>query len=445
MSKQLFYKGPVMKLLIMGVITLVLLLPLARVEHLISERQHLQYDAQVNIATNWGGKNTVHTPVLVVPYTREVASGFVFKEGQQMAQKINRETHRVYVPMEAVDVKVNMTTELRQYGIYELPVYLIDVELSGFFANKTLQKLAEDIADLEWDSAELVLPVSQPRSLRSISALGMNQQEWSLDRKFNSQQFSGLSAKIPLDMAAKEDLAVTLQVSLAGSQGLSFSPTAGVSQVQVQSDWASPSFSGAFLPSKRTISTQGFSAQWSVMNLNLNLPAWWTGVEPKLVSKQSEFGFQLYQPVDIYQQNMRSIKYSILVIVLSFLLFFLLEIYLRIYFHPIQYGMVGVALSLFYLLLMAFSEHVGFSQAYAIATAAVVTVVGWYGSGILSSHRKGMAVGFWTLMVYAFLYFLIQSQDYALVIGATVLFILFSFIMIFSRHLDWSKITQSTR
>ncbi|WP_395377671.1 cell envelope integrity protein CreD [Marinicella sp. W31] len=443
--QQLIYKGPIIKLLIMGVITLVLLLPLARVEHLISERQYLQYDAKANIATNWGGKNTLHMPVLVVSYTREVASGFVFKKGEQATQTVQQEAHKVYVPMEEINTAVKMTTEMRHYGIYELPVYLIEVQSQGFFSSKTLQKLDQEIPDLEWDRVELVLPVSQPRSLRSISELEFNQQQLVLDQKFNTQQFAGLSAKVPVNIKNNENITMSVDMTLAGSEGLAFLPMAGVSQVQVQSDWANPSFGGAFLPSKRTISAEGFSAQWSVMDLNLNLPSWWLDEQPKPISSQSEFGFQLYQPVDIYQQNMRSIKYSILVIALSFLLFFLLEIYLRIEFHPIQYVMVGAALSLFYLLLMAFSEHVGFSRAYMIATTAVVIVVGWYGSGILNSYRKGLAVGISTMAVYAFLYFLIQSQDYALVIGATVLFVLFSFIMIFSRHLDWSQITQSTR
>ena len=441
--QRMFYNGPMIKLLIMGGITLVLLLPLARVEYLISERQDLQYQAKANIAANWGEQKVLEMPVMAISYRRNIPTGFVFKEG---GQQVKQEQHTVYVPAENMKVAVNMTTETRQYGIYSSPVYLIEVEFRGLFEKQTLRDLAANTPEIDWQQAELVLPISQPRSIRSVSLLSTNTEELSLSDKFNSKLFSGLSTRIPINLENDEDLSIALYMTLAGSESLLFQPMSGLTEVEVQSDWASPSFNGAFLPSKRTISAAGFSAAWSVMDLNLNLPRWWQDKDPSpLTHADSTFGFQLYQPVDIYQQNIRSIKYAVLVIVLSFMLFFLLEVYYRMYFHPIQYVMVGVALSLFYLLLVAFSEHVGFTTAYAIATAAVVVVVGFYASGILKSARKGFGIAVNTLLVYAFLFFLIRSQDYSLVIGATVLFAIFSLIMLLSRHVDWHQITQSSR
>lgn len=443
--QRMIPNGPTIKLLIMGFITLILLLPLARVEYLIAERRGLQYEAQDNIAANWGNSSRVQVPVLAVTYTREVPTGFVFKDGHTNSQATQQEQHTVYVPAEEINVTAKTTTEMRHYGIYELPVYLIDVDYQGFFSKQTLRALAQEIPDLKWDQAELVLPVVQPRSLRSVSPVNIELEQLPFNKRFNSSTFTGLSTALPIQLDSDENIDMDLTVTFAGSKALSFQPMAGSTQVAVQSDWPNPSFDGAFLPAKRTLSDTGFSAQWSVMDLNLNLPSWWQEQDASPLSSQSAFGFKLYQPVDVYQQNMRSIKYAILVIVLSFLLFFLLEIYLRVVFHPIQYVMVGIALSLFYLLLVAFSEHLGFTKAYMLATAAVVIVVGWYSAGVLKSYRKGLGVAICTVSVYAFLFFLIRSQDYALVIGASVLFLLFSCIMIFSRHLDWYQITQRSR
>jgi inner membrane protein len=220
-------------------------------------------------------------------------------------------------------------------------------------------------------------------------------------------------------------------------------PFGSETQVQVASNWPHPSFSGAFLPATRNITAQGFDAQWQVLELNRPYPQAWLGTQiSDAALNASAFGVGLYQAVDIYQRGERATKYALLFIALTFLTFFAWEQLTGTRLHPLQYLLVGLALSMFYLLLIALSEHVSFANAYLIAAASLVLLIGAYIAGALASRSRGIIVAGAMSFIYGLLYVLVLSEDYALLLGAITLFATLATVMLVTRKLDWYRIGQ---
>jgi inner membrane protein len=252
----------------------------------------------------------------------------------------------------------------------------------------------------------------------------------------NLAQFDG-------DLPGEIEFAFDLQI--CGTERLQFLPLAESTQVDLRSSWPSPSFSGAFGPlGSPRISSEGFTAQWRVLQLNRGYPQQWA--DDKVGQTQiaeSAFGVDFYEPIDTYQCNYRANHYAFLFIAVSFMVLFLLEHLLGLPLHPVQYAMTGAALSIFYLVLLAVSEHLPFGPAYAIATAALVLLLSIYYSGVLKRVRAGAIAGLVSSLCYALLYLLILSEDYALLCGALALFSVLAAIMIATRKVDWSRLGRS--
>jgi inner membrane protein len=209
----------------------------------------------------------------------------------------------------------------------------------------------------------------------------------------------------------------------------------------MHSNWPHPSFYGAFLPAERTITADGFDARWQVLELNRSYAQAFSEEEVNEASlDQSAFGVGLYQTVDVYQRSERAVKYAILFIALTFLTFFAWEQITRNPLHPLQYLMIGLALSIFYLLLIALSEHIAFGVAYLAAAVALVALIGVYVAGALRSSLRGGVAGAAMSGVYALLYALVLSEDYALLLGAIVLFVALAAVMLVTRRIDWYRL-----
>jgi len=229
-------------------------------------------------------------------------------------------------------------------------------------------------------------------------------------------------------------------VKLKGSQYINFVPVGKVTYVELTSDWPTPSFDGTFLPTTREVSEDGFTATWNVLHLNRNYPQAWIGAQHRV--NESAFGVNLLLPVDSYQKTNRSIKYAILFIGLTFLVFFFIEIINQKRVHPIQYILVGLALSLFYTLLLSISEHTTFNVAYGISTALTIGLIAAYTKTILKSNAlTGLMAGI-LIVLYLFIFILIQLQDYALLMGSVGLFVILGLVMYFSRKIDWYHINN---
>jgi inner membrane protein len=250
-------------------------------------------------------------------------------------------------------------------------------------------------------------------------------------------------AQLDGDLPGEIEFAFDLQIS--GTERLQFLPLAESTQVDLRSSWPSPSFSGAFGPlGSPRISSEGFTAQWRVLQLNRGYPQQW--VDDKVSQTQiaeSAFGVDFYEPVDTYQCNYRANHYAFLFIAVSFMVLFLLEQLLALPLHPVQYAMTGAALSIFYLVLLAVSEHLSFGVAYTFATAALVLLLSIYYGGVLGRARGGAIAGLVSGVGYALLYRLILSEDYALLCGALALFAVLAAIMIATRKVDWSRLGRA--
>ncbi|WP_339608082.1 cell envelope integrity protein CreD, partial [uncultured Roseivirga sp.] len=248
---------------------------------------------------------------------------------------------------------------------------------------------------------------------------------------------SGVNSKVAIDSESKS-IPFSFDLNINGTESLSFNPIGKTTNISLASTWPHPSFGGQFLPDSYNITDNGFTAEWSVFDLNRNYPQQWEGRAHQI--SNSSFGVDLYQPVDNYQRNTRSAKYAILILFLTFITFFFVEILNKKRIHPIQYILVGLALTVFYTLLLSLSEQVGFNNAYLIASAIIVGMVSLYAKSILQSSKLAMVMfGFFTL-IYSFIFVILQLEDFALLVGSFGLVLVLGFCMYLSRKVDWYNI-----
>ncbi|HKE93222.1 MAG TPA: cell envelope integrity protein CreD [Povalibacter sp.] len=421
------------KIVVIGALVALLLIPLMMLQGLVSERASLREQAYAKVARGWGGEQIVGGPILTIPTECVVTEG----------DKTRVERSDIYLLPAQLDVnaELKLETEPRYVGIYAVPVYQSHLRLVGQYDFASLRPfLDRPGVTYLWDQARLRLPLSEVRSLREV------QQAHLADRQITFGPagrglYPGIEA--PIDSAIltrMEPVKFDFTLVLAGSRDFSVLPLGSVTTVELRSDWPHPSFQGAFLPVERTITDSGFEARWQVLELNRSYRQAWMEDEveaPTLLL--SSFGVGLYQTVDVYQRSERAVKYALLFIALTFLTFFAWEQISGIRIHPLQYLLVGLALSVFYLLLIALSEHISFAVAYVTAASGLVVLIGTYLAGALHSHRRGIIAGGMMTVVYGLLYVLVLSEDYALLLGAVILFAALAAVMLATRKIDWYR------
>jgi inner membrane protein len=234
------------------------------------------------------------------------------------------------------------------------------------------------------------------------------------------------------------DHTFSFEMHLQGGRSLGFVPLGGETRVQLASSWPSPSFDGAFLPSERTVGEEGFSAQWTVLSLNRSYgQKWLRGQVDSYPLLDSVFSVQLMIPVDTYMKSLRSVKYGILFVLLPFLIFFLFEVSGSRRVHPFQYLLVGLAVCLFYLLLVSVSEHISFDWTYLLASVVTTALITFYSSAVLAAWRRAWIMSLVLASGYLFLYAALKSEDYALLIGSLGLFVILAGVMLLTRSIDW--------
>ena len=289
-----------------------------------------------------------------------------------------------------------------------------------------------------WNEAAVFFSVTDVRGLKEEVKLKWNHGDLELiPGKFSNDQFpNALSGMIPLTQETIDSGGeFTIHLRLNGSQNLMFVPVGKQTSVEMHSPWPDPSFTGSYLPDLRQGSDSGFNANWKVLYLNRNYPQQWNNKTYDL--RNSAFGVTLLVPVDVYQKSMRSVKYAILCIVLTFTAFLLIELIYRKPIHALQYALVGFALCIFYTLLLSISEYLLFNTAYLISATATILLIAWYVKNVFKSGGMALFVGVLLAGMYGFIFVLIQSQDYALLMGSIGLFIALAMVMYFSRRVKW--------
>jgi inner membrane protein len=419
-------RSPAVKMVALGFLLLVLLIPLVQVEMLIDERRGRAQEAEASIAAQWGQAQTLATPWLLAdfPTTTRMADGTFVAQRQW----------RVLLADDA-EVAMSLVPEMRYRGMFEAPVYTAKTTIAARFAREDVAAFLAG-ADAE-TSVALRIGMSDARGLRALD-------RWAVDGKAvrpaaASRELAGLAsighalAKAQLD----HDVAVDIGLTLAGVRELRVLPFARNMRVAADSTWPSPSFLGAYLPATRTIGKGGFRASWQVLELNRDYGQSF-GLHDSGSVLESGFGVELYTPADVYQQNERSGKYGILMVALVFVALFLFETIAGVTLHPVQYLLIGLALALFYLLLLALSEHVGFTTAYFVAAVAAVALVAAYARAVLGTWRRATAVAALQAGAYGVFFVLVRSEDHALLLGATTLFAALALLMYLTRKFDWS-------
>jgi inner membrane protein len=422
------------KVLGIGFLALLMLIPLVQVQGLIGERSELRYHAIAAIAQSWGREQHLGGPVLAVP--------------KRVREQTNNGWHTVesteIVLPDTLDMRGAMAPELRSYGIYSAPVYTAELKISGRFSTADLKALGgNETTTYLWDHAELLLPVDDVRGIRRVGALHLAGAEYTFGPSDTSVgNVSAIGVPLDLSKLNGEVMPFAIEMTLAGTQSLQLLPLARHTEATLNSPWPDPSFDGAFLPAERHVTAQGFDARWQVLDLNRNFGQHWQQDTPRSQDlKNAGFGVNLYEPASVYQQNERAGKYGVLFIALTFVAFFLFEVLKKLRVHPVQYLLVGLALTTFYVVLLALSEQVGFAWAYLAAAAAVVLLVGGYAAAVLRARRAGALLGGVLALVYGLLYGLVVSEQYSLLMGAVALLAVVAALMYLTRKVDWYAAT----
>ena len=443
-----------------AILVLLLLIPASMIEDLIRERSSYRDAAIREVSSKWGEEQTVTGPVLTLPYT----SYFKDNEG-----KVTATTEYAHFLPESLTVETELSPETRYRGIYDVVVYTTAIHCEGQFAYPNIETLNLAEANVQWDDAYVSVGIPDMRGIEEAVALRWQQQKYPFDPGVASSDLftSGISTPVGLD-SAQRTISYQFDLQLKGSRSLRFMPLGRTTQVSVRSDWPNPSFDGAFLPDEREVDASGFMARWEVLHLNRNFPQAWKGsqyrfttdadnqplpdyydgrsasVAPSASTEASgySFGVNLLRSVDEYQKATRSAKYAILFISLTFLVFFFVETLNRKRIHPVQYLLVGLALCIFYALLVAISEQLSFNLAFGLSSVAVTALITLYCHSIFKQQKLTLFIGLLLVLLYGFVFTLLQLQDYALLIGSIGLFGILAVVMYFSRKIDWYALAE---
>jgi inner membrane protein len=433
---------------LIGALILLLLIPTGFIQNLVSERQERQTQAVAEIGSRWAGPQTLSGPVIGIPYldTAPADNG--------ARQRIKRWAW--FLP-EKLNVKTQLIPEKRYRGIYQVVVYTAEMDIHGSYDPLRLSELGLSPDDMLWKEATIFFDLSDIQGLNDDPVLHIQtpgSTPLSADLTLKPGQLVTAQFKDPLSATLPEwfsvlyakdapsnagPLVFSATLRVKGTGNLLFVPTGRETKVSAISSWSNPSFTGTALPDLRTVKDSGFVADWKLLALHRRFPQQWKEANNSYDLNSTAFGVSLIVPVDIYQQTTRSVKYAILVILLTFTAFLLIEWIYNLPIHAIQYVLVGFALCIFYTLLLSLSEYLGFTPAYLAAAAATIGLIAWYVGGLLHSLRMSLFISFLLIVQYGFVYILIQSQDYALLMGSIGLFVTLAIVMYFSRKVKWEQ------
>jgi len=437
MSRTLGFKLGAIALLI-----LLLMIPLLMIGGLVSERQQQRDRVLQDIARSSSYRQQITGPILVQPYTKQVREWKTHaKTGERYLDE--REVRgRLYFLPERFELNGQVSTELRARGLYKARLYRSDNQVSGQFKLPARLGLGDELGLYRLEAPFLSVGISDIRGIGNALQLRLNGATLDFAPGSGDERFgAGVHVPLPaLDSQGGQRLAFAFDLKLQGTEQLSVTPVGRESRVELRSDWPHPSFVGEYLPSQREVSHAGFSAQWQTSFFATNLEE----ALQDCVAKERcndlfgrTFGVSFVDPVDQYLKTDRAIKYALLFIALTFAVFFLFEVLKRMAVHPVQYGLVGLSLALFYLLLLSLSEHLDFALAYGLSAMACVSLIGFYVSHVLRSALRGAAFGLLLTVLYGVLYGLLSAEDYALLMGSVLVFGVLAAVMVLTRKLDW--------
>lgn len=426
-TENKFYKSTTFKMIVISVLIIVLLIPRFMISGLISERKSTMNSTIVEVQDKWSHGQTLKGPIIKIPYIERYNS--------ENNKKITIKRIATFLP-ESLNINANVTPQMLKRSLYNVVVYNSDINIDGQFKLPDFSSWNINTEDILWNEASILIYLSDLRGIQENTTFNINHQKYSFESGI--KETSGQKGiKFNIDIKPKNfEGHFKCNLKLKGSNHLLFSPTGKKTNVHVASTWNDPGFTGDYLPNKREINKDGFNAQWQILHYNRDFPDKWKN---KNINMKNDFGVNFCILADNYQRNMRSIKYSIIFIVLTFLTFFLSEITTDNRIHPFQYIITGLAICLFYLLLLSISEHLGFNISYLISVILTIGSIYIYTRSIFEQHKISIAISSGLSILYLFIFILLQLENFALMVGSIGLFIILLSTMYFTRKINWYK------
>lgn len=419
-----------LRIILVGCLIVLLLVPLWMIQFIISERQVYRNKAVKEISKSWAGPQTLAGPLITLVTNHE----HINKEGTKSFSI----KHTYYLP-ENLSVEANVIPEKRYRGIYSAIVYKTDLNIKGDF---NFQKLKEKLNDPNLVESYLSFNIDDPRGIQQNIKVKWDDVLQHVNPGLkNKNAFKNGFYSAVLINKEKSFSSFEINLTLNGVDNLNFVPMGKNTNISVSSSWGNPGFVGNFLPAKREISDKGFTASWSVNHFNREFPQEWDNQTFDVF--KDKFGVKFFIPADEYQQTMRSSKYGLLIIILTFVSFFLVEVFSGNAIHPIQYFLIGLALIIFYSMLLALSEYILFQYSYLIAGSLVIGLITLYTKSIYKNRSIVLSIFAMLISFYGFVYVLLQLQDYSLLLGNIALFLILTAIMFFTRKVNWFDVLKS--
>lgn len=447
----------VLKVLGLVLLTLLLCIPLDRIDALNRERGESQHEAAAELAITYTGAQTVIGPVLAVPYVERWMETQRNSKGQVTGVEPRSEEGVHLVFPDTLNIEGSLAPQQRYRGIFRIPFYTLDAKLDGGFGAFDPDTVARSVSGskLEFRTPYVVFNLSDLRGLDGSPALTIGGATLRFAQRMPglSEQAFGSGIHAPLEgtalsaWLAGKPLPFDMKLALVGQETLSIVPIADETTAHLQSPWAHPSFGGRFLAADRRIDANGFDARWRVSSLVTSardqVRAGLLGPAAKADSALQSFDVSLAQPLNVYSMSTRAGKYGALFIALVLMAAFMFELFRTLRLHPVQYGLVGLSIALFFLLLLALSEKMAFAAAYAAAAGASVMLLGVYFSAVLGGWRRGLSFAAFVAVLYGALYGLLASEGNALLLGALLVFAMLAVLMLATRRVDWYALSTA--
>ncbi|MEO8467579.1 MAG: cell envelope integrity protein CreD [Gammaproteobacteria bacterium] len=428
----------IVKVLFIGGLTLLLLIPMSMIEGIIGERMSLYAEARRDVANAWGAEQTIGAPILILP----------FQYTQERGNERVTVTDELYVLPTELEIVGDVQVQQRKRGIYEVPVYTTHLAISGQLAPPSLPQLARDHQDLVllWGQASIALPLSDARAVKE--PIRLQSAGASIEFQAGSARATGFGPQL---IARYADLGLgalaapqtfSFDLVLGGTGALRFLPLGDLTRVRITSNWPSPKFFGAYLPDEREVADAGFSASWRVLALGRGFASSWQRLDPAPTGiAESSFGAELITPIGVHEATLRAAKYAVLFIGLTFIAYFMFEVFSALRLHMLQYLLIGLANCVFYMLLLALAEQIPFVVAYAVSAFASSALISLYSGTVLGSMRRAIPVATLLASLYGYLYVTLRAEDLALIFGALGLFAVLAAFMYFTRRVDWHAVS----
>lgn len=430
------------RFLMVGFMTVLMFIPIFLAGEVINSRSHYNRDTVRTLGEEWGGPQKLSGPQIMIPVkgpvtrteTREVKVLVNGKEGlktEEFEVTEIRAKSPIYLLPEEYDVVLTSTTEQRARGIFEVPVFKADTRITARFDFEAAEKAALPGETIRWNEAELRVTLRSNKALRGAVELTADGRAIQMEPM---TEVAGIMADLG---DPREVSAFNLNLGFNGSGSFQVTPVGRSSTVQMTSDWPHPSFSGAFLPNTREVRDDGFTARWAIPHLARSLPQVARRDSNIDARNLTAFGVAYFQPNDFYQKAYRAARYGILFIALTFLTVLLIEDRTGRGTHPVQYIFIGLAQSIFVLLMVAYSEQIGFAAAYLVSAGATIGLITLFGVFGLKLGLRALALGVMLVLLYGVLYLILRSEDYALLAGATLAFAALAGTMYLTRNENW--------